>query len=661
MLPLIVLVGFFFWQLVLKERGLVETQAIDTTQALAMVVDREIYSLQNAAKILSYSIALKTSQLDVFQQSIHDMARELNIHITLYDPQAKVLVTSEPALMQDLPLLKKSDLEEVSHITGLEQAHITAPYYYTAVKPVAVDGKVRYYLGLSMEVRRIADFLSLSGISDNWIVAVIDQNNRILARNKDHDAYVGRSAPDTLRKNTISMQGRWEGETLDGTEVLSFYTRSMLSDWRIVVGIKRTEFNQPLWNAFGYFVFLVLGTLLLSAFLAGFFGRKISAPVRRLAAQAQAIGGSQPVAPLYSGIRELDVVSDALILADERRRKKEVKLLESQLRLQMALDAGHVGVWEFDPATKALKLDGRSSQMLAFDGKLRADFTNDFLPSIHVEDRLRVEETLKRVLTSGEIVRETFRVCDEDHKNFVWVSGIGRRIYNDDGKPSVLGLIVNVTVEHLAMEQREVVAQELNHRLKNMFAVIISLMNLSARGKTDVQDYVAQMRERMAALSSAFELTYQKGSLASKFNPSISLNDLLARLARPYAFSDMQRIVIEGDALPCPVAHVTPMSLVFHELVTNSVKHGALSVQQGYIKILLSKTDTDMLIEWREFDGPEITQQPTQRGFGSRLKQLSIDLQMQGSFQEIWDRHGLICIIRLPFPDGYVANDAIKG
>lgn len=655
LLPLIVLVGFFFWQLVLKERGLVENQAVDAAQALSVVVDREVYGLQGAAEILSYSSILKTHQLDIFQSSAHEMARELKIRITLYDLEANPLVLSEPSLQKDLPLLTKNELQAASkiskpYITGITRAHDAADYYFTVVREVAVEGKPQYYLGLSMDVRRIADLLTLSGISEKWIVAVIDQDNHILARNKDSAAYAGRTAPLSLIENTKGLQGRWEGETLDGTDVLAFYSRSLLSDWRVVIGIKRSEFNQPLWNVLGYFVLLALGTILLSAILAGFFGRRIAAPVRRLAAQAKSIGGSQPVAALNSGIRELDIVSDALILADERRRKKEVSLLEAQLRLQMALDAGRVGVWEYNPETKELKLDGRTSQMLAFDGRLSADFTTDFLPSIHVEDRIRVEAALKRVLITGEIVRETFRICDEDHSNFVWVNGIGRRIYNDEGKPSVLGLIVNVTAEQMALEQREVVAQELNHRLKNMFAVIISLMSLSARGKTDVQDYVKQMRERMTALAGAFELTYKKGASVTEEGASIALNDLLAQLALPYAFSEQGRITIEGDMLPCAVAHVMPMSLVFHELVTNSLKHGALSVPQGRVNVFLSKNDDDMQIVWRETDGPEIAHEPSQRGFGSRLKQMSIEVQMQGSYTETWDKSGLVCIINLPLP-----------
>lgn len=656
LLPLIILVGFFLWLLVLQERSHIENQAFDVTQSLAVTIDREVYGLQRAAEIISYSNILKNGRFDILQTTLHDMAQELNINITVYDPEAKLLVASDPARVGDLPLLTKTDLAAAKaagkpYVTGVRRAHENTPFCFTVVRPVFVDGKINYFLALSMEAQRITDLLNLSGISKNWIAVVVDQNDQVLARNNNSNDYTGQLIPDKLRAEAIDKQGRWRGQILDGNQVAGYYIRSPLSDWRIAIGVNRSELNWPVWVAFAYFIILLLGTLLLSALLAGFFGRRISKPVRKLAAQAMAVGDVQAIKPLGSGIRELDVVSEALIQADKRNRAKELKLLEAQLRLQMALDAGNIGVWEYNPEDAEVSLDGRASHMLAFKDRRKINFVTDFMPLVHEEDKLRVETALSNALTSGDIVRETFRIRDTEQPHPVWVTGIGRRIYTDIGKPSVLGLIVNVTAEQLALEQREVVAQELNHRLKNMFAVIISLMSLSARGKTDVQDYVGQMRERMTALAGAFELTYQKTPAVTGQHSTISLNELLTRLTQPYVFSDLERISIEGDALSCPVAHVTPMSLVFHELMTNSVKHGTLSVPQGHVRIELSAYEDFMRIEWRETGGPQIMQEPSQRGFGSRLKQLSIDVQMRGSFKEIWDKNGLVFVIELPLPD----------
>ena len=656
LLPLIFLSGFFLWLLVVQERTRIENQTLDVTQALSITIDREIYGLQRAAEIISYSNILKNGRFDILQTTLRDMAAELNIVMTIYDPEAKLLVSSDTAHIADIPLLTKADLQNVSpekptYVSGLMRAGQEDPYYFTVLRPVLVEGRVQYYLALTMEAQRISDILNMRDIHKNWTAFVVDENDRVLARSSSSKDYTGKLIPDNLRAVAREAEGFWSGKILDGSEVFGYYIRSDLSGWRTAIGVNRAELNRPVWLAFAYFVLLLVGTVLLSVVLAGFFGRRISRPVRKLAAQAKAVGDVPAVKPLKSGIVELDVVSDALAEADKRNRSKELRLLEAQLRLQMALDAGNIGVWEYNPDDAGVTLDGRASHMLAFEDRHKINFDTDFMPLVHDEDRTRVETAMGKALKSGEIVRETFRIRDEDQPHPLWVTGIGRRIYTDSGKPSVLGLLVNVTAEQMALQQREVVAQELNHRLKNMFAVIISLMNLSARGKTDVQDYVRQMRERMTALASAFTLTYQNNTTALSPQTHISLNELLNRLAEPYGFSDQERIRITGEALLCPVGHVTPISLVFHELVTNAVKHGALSVPQGHVEIRLSKQALFMKIEWLEVHGPEITQEPLTRGFGSRLKQMSIDVQMQGSFKEVWAKEGLICIIQLPLPD----------
>ncbi len=663
LLPLIVLVGFFLWLLVLQERNYIENQTIDTTQSLTVAVDREVYSLLRAAEIIGYSELLRTGHLEGFQKTVQEMARDLKINIALYDADARLLLTSKSSGVDNWPTITKADIEKAAaqsqpYITGVRQAHKDAPFCFTVVRAVRVEGQIRYYLGLSMEAQRITDLLQASGISKSWLAVVIDRDNRIIARNRNSETFTGFLLPQSLHHIMVNEHGRWVGGILDGGHVLGAYQRSKLSGWRIGVGVDRSDFNKPVWTALGYFGFLVAGTLLLTALLASIFWRQISAPVRRLAQQAMAVGEAQAIKPLHSGIRELDVVSDALVLADQRNRNKEIKLLEAQLRLQMALDAGRIGIWEYDPESGVLKLDESTSHMLSTGHRRQADFRRDFLSAVHSEDKARIEAAFTNIVGTGTTVRETFRFRAVKQKKYVWVNGIGRRIYTDDGKPVVLGLVVNVTAEQTALEQREVVAQELNHRLKNMFAVIISLMSLSARGKTDVQDYVTQMRERMTALAGAFELTYQKSTTLFQHDEDVSLNDLLARLMQPYMFSGRNHIQIEGAALTCPVAHVTPMSLVFHELVTNSMKHGALSVPEGQVNIQLSSQNGQMMIEWRESGGPEIKKKPQQSGFGSRLKKMSIEVQMQGSFEDIWDKNGLICIIHIPLPDKQMDSDA---
>jgi two-component sensor histidine kinase len=117
------------------------------------------------------------------------------------------------------------------------------------------------------------------------------------------------------------------------------------------------------------------------------------------------------------------------------------------------------------------------------------------------------------------------------------------------------------------------------------------------------------------------------------------------------SFPDRERISIEGDALYAPLP-MSPMSLVFHELMTNSVKHGErCQCRRGHVRIELSAYEDFMRIEWRETGGPQIMQETVTAWFWPRLKQLSIDVQMRGLFNEIWDKKRPCFVIELPLPD----------
>lgn len=655
-LPLIVLAGIFLAVLVRQEREHLDEQALEVTQSLTALVEREINGLINVARIISASGILQSSAPVRGLKNLSDMAHALKVHIALYDHAGNIVFLSDLESKHEVPHLTKSDIEAAAtaksaYLTSVRQANKTDPYYFDIVLPVRVEDKTQYWLALSMEAEHISKLLRTSVIDENWLALVVDQNNRILARSDQEQDYTGQLIADELLSKMQAAYGSWSGRILDGRQFFGYYTSPVGSGWRVVAGVNQSESDHPIWFAIGYFTVLLGGALCLSAFLAGYFGRKIAVPVKKLAEQAQRVGDSVPVIPMHSGIHELDVVSDALVEAGQRNRLKEQKLTEAQLRLQMALDVGNIGVWEYDPETETAMIDVRTSQMLTYQEIHQVYYLHDFLPMIVEEDRPLVVKGLEKALRTGEVVREIYRVRDNEQGSTIWVSSMARAIKQESGKVSLLGLIVNVTAEQKAQVQREVVAHELSHRLKNMFAVITSLMNLTAHGKTDVQDYVRQMRERIAALANAFELSYQKGSFESGQDKFVSLNALLQRLSDPYTFGEDGRIFIEGDALRCPLSHVTPISLVFHELVTNSIKHGALSLPTGHVIIRLSLHASFMQMQWIEKGGPEITGEPVQRGFGTRLKELSIDVQMQGSFREIWSKEGLICIIQMPLPD----------
>ncbi len=175
--------------------------------------------------------------------------------------------------------------------------------------------------------------------------------------------------------------------------------------------------------------------------------------------------------------------------------------------------------------------------------------------------------------------------------------------------------------------RNELLARELAHRVRNLFGVVLSLIGLAARKPGTTAEVVAEITERVHALSRAHNVA--TGEAASE----VQLPALLASLCQPYSAGDADRptIVLSGDDLAVPAQMVSPMALVIHELATNAAKYGALSEPAGQVTIDWSAAEAGALlvIEWRETGGPppgSVKDDPEQPsgGFGQRMTQAAM-------------------------------------
>ena len=193
-------------------------------------------------------------------------------------------------------------------------------------------------------------------------------------------------------------------------------------------------------------------------------------------------------------------------------------------------------------------------------------------------------------------------------------------------------------------EQADLIAQELNHRVKNLFAVILSLVTLSARGSKDVPETVEKIRNRIHALSLAHSVSQGAAGINS-----VQLKELLAATLAPYRNAG-NVVIRDGLDVSLPVAAMTPLGLVIHELATNALKYGALSNSAGLLTIYWEKSgnaqSSEVLIVWREA-GCEGSKPKGSNGFGSTMIAASTQ-QLNGHFEQSWLDDGME--VRLQFP-----------
>ena len=192
-----------------------------------------------------------------------------------------------------------------------------------------------------------------------------------------------------------------------------------------------------------------------------------------------------------------------------------------------------------------------------------------------------------------------------------------------------------------SQQKQELLIAELNHRVRNILNLIRGLISQSSH-VTDISDFTEIVGGRIHALARAHDqITKENWSPAS-------LIDLIETEGQAYLGGKSGRVNISGpNVLIAPTAFTT-LSLVIHELMTNSMKYGALSDQRGAVKISLSYDgDEGLSILWEESDGPKVNA-PTRKGFGTTIIERSIPFELKGSAKVTYAPKGLIGEFTVP-------------
>lgn len=152
--------------------------------------------------------------------------------------------------------------------------------------------------------------------------------------------------------------------------------------------------------------------------------------------------------------------------------------------------------------------------------------------------------------------------------------------------------------------------REVNHRVKNQFAVILSMIRETNKRAVSSDDFEQQVRERIMALARSHDLLVEDDWRGAK------LAQLVVSQLEPFATSD--RFEVAGESLTLSSTAVQYLGIAFHELATNSAKYGALSAVGGTISVTWSRTGDDkarLRLIWKEKGGPSV-QEPSRKGFG---------------------------------------------
>ena len=286
----------------------------------------------------------------------------------------------------------------------------------------------------------------------------------------------------------------------------------------------------------------------------------------------------------------------------------ESNLKHEQERLKLALEVARIGIWEYEPSSDETIMDATERTLLGFDADDESASMTLILDKLNTADRDRINSALRLAIDGKRDFDETFAFPLPNGKTR-WLHGLGRRLMTPDSQ-KFIGVTYDVTAEREILSQRELMIEEMNHRVKNLFAVISAMVSISSREADDIKNFAEDLKGRILSLGRSHALTNDRDA-----GSTISLREVIETVTAPTISA--QQVTISGPDVTIPHSQLTPLALIFHEWATNASKYGALSVSDGSLEVLWDSTGDLVKMDWTERGGSDADS--SYSGFGSRL------------------------------------------
>ena len=266
----------------------------------------------------------------------------------------------------------------------------------------------------------------------------------------------------------------------------------------------------------------------------------------------------------------------------------------------------------------------------------------------HPDDQDHAWEVWRHSLNSGEPYEIEYRLRHRSGE-YRWTLGRALPIRGEGGEiVRWIGTCTDIHAAKMQAEQVEILSRELSHRIKNIFAVIGSLISMSARQAPEHKSFATKIKQRIAALGRAHEFVRPHSDASRQAGVTVTLHALVSEILSPYPAFEEGRITVAGEDVDVDDRSATPLALLVHELATNATKYGALSNEDGSVSLTTAVEEGDMILRWAEIDGPPVDGPPQSTGFGTLLSELSIRDQLGGALSRDWNRDGLVVVVQVP-------------
>ena len=310
--------------------------------------------------------------------------------------------------------------------------------------------------------------------------------------------------------------------------------------------------------------------------------------------------------------RILDLQVEKQLLWAEAAQSR-VDLADLTRRLQLSQIADDFGSWSRDLSTD--KLVASSGCKALFGLEADAVFGHkEFLDSVHREDLDRVVAAAAVSEREGAPFDMEYRIMRRDGE-VRWVAARGEMLRRGDGSAlSLVGFLWDITGRKAADEHRHLVMRELSHRMKNLLSIVGVVVSQSLRNAQSLDEARITTSGRITALAAAHDELIEATDLGAR------IGHVLSRVLAPFD-PDSLRVHRSGSEIMIDGDLTRAIAMAIHELATNAVKYGTLSVEAGSVSLAWSiRAGSSHVLEldWRESGGPVVLP-PSRQGLGSLL------------------------------------------
>jgi PAS domain S-box-containing protein len=616
-------------------------QGRQVVRAASLAIEVNLRGLTSTMELLAASPSLADGDLEAFRAEALAAAAIEKAVIVLRDRSSRQLVNSAAAPGAQPATTRLSEIDAEVLRTGQPMASnhyrgvLGGTPQFAIVVPVRRNGEIVYFLSAGVPSERLREVLR-SYNDGFWRTGVLGRDGVVITRARDPDI-PGTRPPAAAAAAEKADEGYFETISADGEPSAVAFLK-MPSGWTLIGVASVGEYRQAQRTRLGTTVAAGFALVALGIVAALLMARRISEPLLALRAAGVSLSRGEALDLPRSGNLEADGIAQALTQASVALRAREAELATTHARYKNLFEAiddpvcivalirdddGKVVDYRYVEVNPAYRRE------MGFDevaGRTRREmFPNDEPSWLDVFDA---------VARTGVGERFEFEMRSARR----WYVAHATRLPHARDQLAVIS--EDITERKRTEATRELLINELNHRVKNTLAAVQSLALQSLRGARGIEEGRQIFMQRLMALSRAHNI------LTDRSWQSADLVEIAAESAKPFD-GPGGRILRHGPSVPLSPKAALALSMVLHELATNATKYGALLADGGAVDLSWRIDEGQLRLVWRERGGPPAA--PTARtGFGTKLIERSLEGDLGGRAEMDFAPDGLVCTMTMP-------------